>query len=60
MCALFVVACWATTQLFPLNYDGMLALQAPGTVYLVFRNAVLVALWILLLALPVARSRDAS
>ena len=56
VCALFVVACWSTTQLFPLHYDEMLALQAPGTTYLVFRNAVLVALWILLLALPVASS----
>ena len=64
LCALFVVACWSTTQLFPLHYDEMLALQAPGTVYLVFRNIILVALWVLLLALPlaspVARSKEVS
>ncbi|MBA3609842.1 MAG: DUF2029 domain-containing protein [Rubrobacter sp.] len=58
VCALFVVSCWATTQVFPLNYDQLLALQAPGPGYLVFRNVTLVVLWMLLLVLPAVRTKD--
>ena len=58
-CGLFAVSCWATTQVFPTHYDELLVLQAPGPGFLVFRNVTLVALWIVLLAVPAIRRKDA-
>lgn len=60
VCGLFVVSCWSTTQLFPNHYEDLLALQSPGPEYLVFRNIILLALWLLLLLLPMARPKDVS
>jgi hypothetical protein len=60
VCGLFVVSCWTTTQLFPTHYEDLLTLQSPGPEYLVFRNIILLALWLLLLLLPMARPKDVS
>ncbi|MDQ3387282.1 MAG: hypothetical protein M3475_06740, partial [Actinomycetota bacterium] len=60
VCGLFVVSCWSTTMLFPTHYEDLLALQSPGLEYLVFRNIILLALWLLLLLLPIAHSKDIS
>lgn len=49
---LFLVACWATTQIFPTRYDALVQLQTPAINLLVERNLLLVILWCLLLVLP--------
>lgn len=52
---LFLAACWATTQVFPTHYGDLLNLRYPGPQLLFLRNALLAALWVLLL-LPVRKS----
>jgi hypothetical protein len=37
---------------YPLYYDQLLALAFPGPQLLFFRNGILVALWVLLISLP--------
>jgi hypothetical protein len=37
---------------YPLYYDQLLALTFPGPQLLLLRNALLVALWVLLISLP--------
>jgi hypothetical protein len=49
---LFLAVCWTTTQVFPIHYDDLLNLRAPGPDLLLARNLLLVLLWILLLLLP--------
>ena len=51
---LFLAACWATTQVFPTHYGDLLNLRYPGPQLLLLRNALLAALWVLLL-LPVRK-----
>ena len=46
---LFLATCWATTQVFPTHYDDLLNLRPPGPGLLLLRNALLAALWALLL-----------
>jgi hypothetical protein len=58
--ALFLTICWTTTQVFPIHYDDLLNLRAPGPELLLARNLLLVLLWILLLLLPErTREKDA-
>ncbi|QIN82544.1 DUF2029 domain-containing protein [Rubrobacter tropicus] len=51
----FLAACWTTTQVFPTHYDDLLNLRYPGPQLLLLRNALLVALWGLLL-LPIRQA----
>jgi hypothetical protein len=55
--AIFVAVCFATTQVYPVYYDDLLTLQAPGPGLLLARNLLLVLLWVLLLLLP-ERTRE--
>lgn len=49
---LFLAACWATTQVFPTHYGDLLNLRPPGPGLLLLRNALLGALWALLILPP--------
>lgn len=50
--ALFLAACWLTTQIFPIHYNDLLSLRSPGPELLLARNVLLVFLWALMLLLP--------
>jgi hypothetical protein len=50
--AIFLAACYMTTQVFPIHYGDLLNLRPPGPELLLARNLLLVLLWILLLLLP--------
>jgi hypothetical protein len=50
--AVFLVACYLTTQVFPIHYGDLLNLRYPGLQLLLARNLLLVLLWGLLLFLP--------
>jgi hypothetical protein len=50
--AIFLAACFMTTQVFPMHYGDLLNLRPPGPDLLLARNLLLVLLWILLLLLP--------
>jgi hypothetical protein len=50
--AVFLAACYLTTQVFPIHYGDLLDLRSPGPGLLLARNLLLVLLWGLLLALP--------
>ena len=52
VCSLFILAAGVTSVVYPLYYDQLLALTFPAPQLLFFRNGLLVALWVLLLALP--------
>jgi Glycosyltransferase family 87 len=52
VCAIFLAACLLTTQVFPVHYGDLLAFRYPGPGLLLARNALLVVLWISMLALP--------
>jgi hypothetical protein len=52
LCAVFLAACWLTTQVFPLHYEALLSGSPPGPELLLLRNLLLAALWALLLLLP--------
>jgi len=59
--AVFIAACWATTQVFPIHYGDLVNLRSPGPDLLLVRNLLLVLLWGLLLFLPGgAPKREAS
>ena len=49
LCLVFLAACAATTQIFPVHYGDLLDGRFPGPELLLGRNALLVALWVLLL-----------
>lgn len=52
---IFLMTCWATTQVFPVNYDRLIELD-PGAINLLFaRNLLLAILWGLMLLLPAQR-----
>ena len=55
LCLLFLASCGLTTGVFPLHYADLLNGQSPGPELLLGRNALLAALWALLLALPPAK-----
>ena len=50
--AVFLAACWTTTQVFPIHYGDLVNLRAPAPDLLLVRNLLLVLLWGLLLFLP--------
>jgi hypothetical protein len=50
--ALFLAACWTTTQVFPIHYGDLVNLRAPGPALLLVRNLLLVFLWGLLIIVP--------
>lgn len=50
--ALFLAACWTTTQIFPIHYTELLSLRSPGPELLLARNVLLAFLWALMLLLP--------
>lgn len=50
--ALFLAACWLTTQIFPVHYSDLLSLRSPGPELLLARNVLLAFLWALMLLLP--------
>jgi Glycosyltransferase family 87 len=55
--AVFLAACWTTTQVFPIHYGDLVNLRAPGPDLLLARNLLLVLLWSLLLLLPGGASK---
>jgi len=58
VCAVFLVVCLLTTQVFPIHYGDLLAFHYPGPELLLARNLLLVVLWVTMLALPaVAREK---
>jgi hypothetical protein len=61
VCAVFLITCLLTTQVFPTHYDDLLAFRYPGPELLLVRNLLLAALWVVMLALPAAtREKKAS
>jgi hypothetical protein len=50
--ALFLAACWTTTQVFPVHYGDLVNLRDPGPDLLLVRNLLLVFLWGLLVIVP--------
>jgi Glycosyltransferase family 87 len=50
--AVFLAACFLTTQVFPIHYDDLLNLRSPGPQLLLVRNLLLALLWGLMLFLP--------
>jgi len=50
--ALFLAACWTTTQVFPIHYGDLVSLRSLGPDLLLIRNLLLILLWGLLLFLP--------
>jgi len=49
---LFLAICWTTTQIHPYHYDELLWLEPTATTVLLWRNVLLVMLWVLILSLP--------
>ena len=52
LCLLFLASCLTTTLVFPVHYADLLNVRPPGPQLLLGRNALLAALWVLLLVLP--------
>jgi Glycosyltransferase family 87 len=50
--ALFLAACWMTTQVFPVHYGDLVTFRDPGPDLLLVRNLLLVFLWGLLVIVP--------
>ena len=50
--AVFLAACFLTTQVYPIHYDDLLNLRSPGPQLLLARNLLLALLWVLMLFLP--------
>jgi uncharacterized membrane protein len=50
--AVFLAACFLTTQVYPIHYDDLLNLRSPGPQLLLARNLLLACLWGLMLFLP--------
>ena len=48
---LFLAICWLTTQIFPYHYGEILRLESSGTSVLLWRNVLLVMLWVWMLLL---------
>jgi hypothetical protein len=48
----FLAICWLTTQIYPYHYWEMLYLESSGTSVLLWRNVLLVLLWVWMLLLP--------
>lgn len=52
--AIFLVACWTTTQIYPTHYGQLMQLDSGAVLLLLVRNLLLVLLWALVLVLPAA------
>ncbi len=52
LCAVFLAACFTTTQVYPTHYGDLLDLSYPGPELLLARNLLLASLWVLMLVLP--------
>lgn len=52
LCLLFLASCLTTTLVFPIHYADLLNVRPPGPEILIARNALLVALWALLVLAP--------
>lgn len=52
--AIFLSACWATTQVFPVHYQELRVGGEIAVEFLLLRNLLLVLLWGLMLSLPTA------
>ena len=50
--AVFLAACFLTTQVYPIHYDDLLNLRSPAPQLLLARNLLLAFLWSLMLFLP--------
>jgi hypothetical protein len=50
--AMFLVACWTTTQIFPSYYGNLMRLEPEAINLLLLRNLLLVVIWIAMLVLP--------
>lgn len=50
--AIFLVACWTTTQIYPTHYGQLMDLDSGAVALLAVRNLLLVMLWALMLVLP--------
>src|SRR5215203_5053795 len=48
---LFLAICWMTTQVFPNHSGEIINLLSSGTIYLLWRNVLLVMLWVWMLLL---------
>ena len=48
----FLAICWLTTQIYPYHYPDILHLESSGTTVLLWRNVLLVILWVWMLLLP--------
>ena len=48
----FLAICWLTTQIYPYHFGEILNLDPSGTTVLLWRNLLLVLLWVWMLLLP--------
>lgn len=55
--SIFLATCWATTQVFPLHYGELFDADSPGTELLLFRNGLLLVLWVLMLVPALGKNR---
>lgn len=53
--AIFLVACWTTTQIYPAHYGQLMDLDSGAVAFLLVRNLLLILLWALMLALPATK-----
>lgn len=53
--AIFLVACWTTTQIYPTHYGQLMDLESGAVALLMIRNLLLILLWALMLALPAVK-----
>jgi len=49
---LFLAICWMTTWFYPYHYKEILNLESSATTVLLWRNVLLVMLWVCILSLP--------
>jgi hypothetical protein len=54
--AIFLIACWTTTQIYPNHYGQLMDLDSGAVAMLVVRNLLLIMLWALMLVLPAANA----
>jgi hypothetical protein len=55
--AIFLVACWTTTQIYPTHYGQLMDRDSGAVLLLLVRNLLLVLLWTLALALPATATK---
>ena len=57
---LFLTICWMTTQIYPNHYGEILNLESSGTIVILWRNVLLVILWVWMLSLSSESTQQAS